>query len=449
MKTTFIKDVYVTNIWDFVELKVWLKKKRKSKNNVFFDVIDSTWTLQIIIDRNIVWEEKFNSIFNVPLEASLSILGKKQINPIHYNVEVLANEIKIIWDVNINMSPNPRSDFDIFDPKYTDQILSNKQLYLRNPKYAAIMKFKSNYLFELHRYLLESDFVLIDAPILTKLLLYEDSSAFELNYRQNEKDKYEKMFLSQCCTFQLESAIHAFEKVYNITPSFRAEHSKSNRHLREYWHLKVELAWATLDDLIREAEKLFYHVAIRTFERSTKELKILWIDFDVSAFTPPFPHITYNEAVDLLNKKGKLFEWWKSLWTEDGKIITEHFWNRLVWIYWIPCMAEWFPFKKDSKDPRLARVCDLISPYWFWELLWTAEKITEKGELLERLKEKGKDTPEKLKDYKWYIDLREYGMVPHGWIGMWIERVIRYLLKIPHIRDVISFPRLFQRTPNP
>lgn len=146
---------------------------------------------------------------------------------------------------------------------------------MRNVKYAAIMKFKSNYIFELHRYLMENEFILIDAPILTKLLLYDDKSAFSLNYKQNEKDKYEEIFLSQCCTFQLESAIHAFEKVYNITPSFRAEHSKSNRHLREYRHLKIELARANIDDLIREAEKLFYHVAIRTFEKSTKELEVL------------------------------------------------------------------------------------------------------------------------------------------------------------------------------
>lgn len=444
MKKIFVEDI-IEYINKDIDLKGWIISKRKQKRMIFFDLRDSSWIVQLVANMDDFSEKQFQKIAKIPLESSVSVYG--WVCKTENQLEVKIKRIDLIGQVKKQIFPRPSSSFNIFDPQYTEQILKEKHLYLRNPRYQAIMRFKSNFIFSLHEYLIEKKFVYIDAPILTKLLLYEDSSAFLLNY--NQEDKKESIFLSQCCTFQLEAAVHAFEKVYNITPSFRAEHSKSNRHLREYRHLKVELAWVDLDDLIHEAEELFYTTAVRAIQRSKAELKILWITPNIEELKPPFPSITYDDAINLLHKKWKPFLRGKSIGTKDSEIITEHFGNKLVRISGIPCSAEGFPFKRSETNKNITKAIDLISPFGFSELLGIAEKITDKQELLERMSEKNKDSKEKLNDYGWYIGLRDFWMVPHWWIGMGIERVVRYLLRIPHIRDTVSFPRLFWRTPNP
>jgi len=443
MKKIFISDILSKQPREVV-IFGWIKSKRISKGVIFLDVVDSSGEIQVVVSEK--EKASFKIAKNINVESSVRIEGI--LNSSKKNLEVGAKKIKLIGDASLELSPRPRQDFDIFDSKYADYVLKNRHLFLRNKKLQAVFRFKHKFLFNLHKWFTGRGFLFLDAPVLTELLLYEDESAFKLDYSDKVKGKQE-VFLSQCNTFQLEAAIHAFEKVYNITPSFRAEHSKSSRHLREYWHLKVEIAWATLDDLIETAGNMLYEVSKATAEECKEDLKILGVKIDLGKLKPPYKQITYDEALKIINATDHKMEWGKSFGVEEEKILTKKFGEVFLFIRGIPCNAEGFPFSKDPSNLKITKTCDLIAPEGFGELLGTAEKIMDKKELLERMGEKGKNTPDQLERYKWYLDLRDYGIIPHGGIGMGVERVIRYLLKIPHVRDTISFPRLYGRYPNP
>ncbi len=443
MKNFFVADIKKCKENEKVNLLGWIKSKRESKNVIFFDVADSTGNIQCVVKRSSTDTAKFLRLKKIPPETAVKISGNLITNKAKA-IEIDVNNVQVIGEVLLNINPQPRKDFDIFNQKYADVVLKNRHLYLRNEKMMAVLKFKHRFLLETHKWFDNMGFIFIDAPILTKLLLYDDKSAFKVKYSENEN-----IFLSQCNTFQLEAAVHAFEKVYNLTPSFRAEHSRTNRHLREYWHLKAEIAWANLDDLIKLAEKMLYNIIKNTAERSEKELNTLKISIDEDKIKPPYRIITYDEAVDILHAKGKKFEWGLSLGMDEEKILSHEMGENLFFVKGIPCSAEAFPFSRDSSNPKITRTCDLISPRGFGELLGTAEKICNVKELLERMTEKGKTTDDQMERYRWYVELRKFGCVPHGGIGMGVERVIRWILKLPHVRYAISFPRLYGRSPNP
>lgn len=444
MKNLYIADVLKKSERNkSIEVLGWVKSKREAKNVIFLDVIDSSGSIQAVVSKKDVSSKDYLRISKISVESAVKVSGAVILSS-QKNKEIKVSSIEVIGKVTSSLTPNPRKDFDIFKSKYADLVLKKRHLYLRNKKLMAVMKFKSNFILETHKWFNEQGFVFIDAPVLTKLLLYDDESAFKLDYSDGEK-----MFLSQCNTFQLEAAVHAFEKVYNLTPSFRAEHSKSRRHLREYWHLKAEIAWADLDDMVQFAEKTFYNIAKNTVEKSEKEIETLDVRVDLNQIKPPYRRINYDEALKILHSRGNKLEWGKSLGADEEKIITHEFGEKLIFIQGIPCTAEAFPFCRDRKNPKTTRTCDLISPHGFGELFGTAEKIVDKKELLERMAEKNKTTSEQMKRYQWYVDLREYGCVPHAGMGMGVERVIRYLLKLPHVQFAVSFPRLYGRHPNP
>ena len=430
-----------------VEILGWILNRRKTKLRIFLHVTDSTGIIRIVASQENIPSEDYEKIARLPKETAVRVAGTVSKAP-DGALEVTAHTIKLVGKAHKHLSPSPRSSFPIFDERFSDHVLRNRHLYLRNPKMMAVLRFKNAFLYEIHRYFQEKEFVFIDAPVLTQLLLYEDTSAFHLAY-DRPGARSSNVFLSQCCTFYLEAAILAFERVYNLTPSFRAEHSRSDRHLREYWHLKVEIAWANLDDLIELASDALFTVTCGTFGRCDREINILGQVVDLSLLEPPYPIVTYEDAVNILCHHGCQFEWGKNLSTAEEEILTHEFGDRLLWVKGIPCKAEPFPFAKDEQDPRYTRTCDLIAPGKFGELLSSAEKITERQELIDRMEEKGRTTPDDLQRYQWYIDLHDYGMVPHGGIGMGIERIVRYVLQLPHARDAISFPRVYGRHPNP
>ncbi len=445
MKKFFVNDVDKTEEGKQIELLGWLRSKNDLGNVFFLDIEDSTGVVQAVIGKDD--DELISKVKDIAPESSVKIIGNVITNQKGVK-EVKVNNVELIGPATLQINPQPRKNFNIFDSKHADNVLKNRPYYLRNDKLSSVIKFKSKFIFETHKWFQDRGFVFIDAPVLTKLLLYDDSSAFELDY-SDKVNGGQKVFLSQCNTFQLEAAIHKFEKVYNLTPSFRAEHSKSNRHLREYWHLKTEIAWANLDDLIKTCEQLLYEVSKNTFDRSKRELEILEVKPDLEILKPPYKRISYDEMVEIIHSKGAEFEWGKSLGINDEKIITEEFGNKPLWIDGIPCSAEAFPFARSKENPKITRTCDLITPFGFGEIMGTAEKICDKKMLLERMAEKNKTTPRQLQRYQWYIDMRDYGCVPHGGIGAGVERIIRFLLRVPHVRDTISFPRLYGRYPNP
>lgn len=444
MKRLFIGNIEGNYRNNKIGVLGWVKSIRKHSKRIFLDVTDSSGTIQAVGSKDKIPSDiisKIRSGMSVKLSGELGSSPKN-------TLEIKVDNIEIIGDVTSHVTPEPRKDFNIFDSRFADHVLNNRHLYLRNPRLMAVLKFKSNFIFEIHKWFNEQGFTFIDAPVLTELLLYDDSSAFKLNY-PNKGNSMQEVFLSQCCTFQLEAAVHAFEMVYNITPSFRVEPSTTRHHLSEYWHLKAEIAWANLNDLIKFSERMLYNIARNTIRRSKKELETLGVEIDLNKMRPPYKKISYDEALEAINSSGKKLDWGRSIGMDEQKILTQAFGEELLFVEGIPCAAEGFPFRRDPTNDKITLSCDLISPHGFGEILGVAEKITDKKELLERMTEKGKTSPDQLARYQWYVDLREHGCIPHGGVGMGIERAIRYLLKLNHVRDAISFPRLFGRYPNP
>ena len=418
-----------------ITLYCWIKGKRAYKNAVFLEVVDSTGSLQILATSERMEGPDFQSLRNVPNESCVEFecIYAKDLNSNSNAFFVQTYKVIGKWDLDIQ--PGPRSELDVFSQKKSDFFLKNRHLYIRNPKAMAILKFRHQMMGAVHQWYRKNGFIEITAPVLTKLPLYDDGSAISLKIDGDE------VFLTQCVGFYLESAVAAFEKVYNIGPSFRGEESRSKRHLMEYWHIKAEVAFATLEDGQKMIEDLVAFVVNDLVENGQDILKTLDAKPALEMLQTPFPKITYREAVKLLNDHGQNFKFGKSLSSLEEGILSEKF-DTPFWVEGIPKSLEPFPYVVDPNDSDVTRVSDLIAPRGFGELLGVAEKIYDSAELQSRMKDKGKlDNP----NYKWVEELRHSGFFPHVGFGMGVERFIRYVLGQEHVRDAIPFPRVFRR----
>lgn len=422
-----------------VELYGWVKARRRHNHVVFLDVCDSTGTVQSVVDETN--EELFGLAKRINQETAVKVVGilteTGRPNP---PKEIRVREIEIVGLSVINVSPYPRSDIDIQDPRLQEQLLDKRYFYLRNEKIAAILKFRHVLTRIVHQWFYDNGFIEIHAPVLTPTPLYDDRTAMALKVHGQD------VYLTQCVGFYLEQAVHAFEKIYNIGPSFRAEESRSKRHLMEYWHIKAELAFVDFEDMVATVERFIHDVSERCILEKHYLARIIGTEMCEDGLKNPFPRIDYAEAVKWLNAQGSDMEFGKSLGSDEESLLSSRFDNIPFWVVGIPRSIEPFPYVIDSADPRRTKTADLIASRGFGELLGIAEKISTLPMLDERLAEKGKAGDAR---YEWLRELRQYGCVPHGGFGMGLERFIRWLLQIPHVRDTIPFHRAFGRRIDP
>ena len=408
----------------------WIKSVRESKNTLFLDVQDSTATIQVIIQLHSEPAAKFKP------EQSIEVVGHLQENKKNRTKELLADSYKILGDVQKLLRPNPRSDFDIFSSKYTNYVQENRHLFIRNSKVMAALRARDIVKKAVHNWFAKNKFVEITAPILTPILLYTEDTGIGVTV--NEQD----VFLTQCVAFYLESAVHAFEKVYNIGPSFRGAESVSPRHLTEYWHVKAEVAFCSYEEIFTVVESLISSIAEEVAPQSEEICKILGVEPVFSeALKVPFPRITYRDAIKLCRENNIDVQFGKSLSGSAEAFLTEHF-NSPVWVTHNPRSIEGFPYKICEFDEELTYTADLIGSCGGGEILGVADKITDYDELTLRLNEKGKGNNV---NYEWFKELRNYGTVPHCGIGMGLERLIKWLYRLPHVREAIPFPRSMGR----
>jgi len=418
-----------------IELQCWVKNKRTYKNIIFLDIIDSSGEIQVVAKKASLNEEQFRLLKNIHAESCIQI----SLRGIHVDSErrkeLLVEKVKLVGEWDLNIQPLPRSDFDIFSVENSDFLLKNRHLYLRNPKLMAILKYRHLFMGAVHQWYRKNGFIEITAPVLTKLPLYDDGSAIQLKINEQE------VYLTQCVGFYLESAVAAFEKVYNIGPSFRGEESRSKRHLMEYWHIKAEVAFANLEEGQGMIEDLIKFAIQDLINNGQDILETLNAEPPVKSLSTPYPKISYREAVRLLNKNGHKFKFGKSLSSIEESILSRRF-ETPFWVVGIPKSLEPFPYVVDPNDPEVTRVSDLIAPSGYGELLGVAEKIYDYDTILDRMKDKNKmDNP----NYEWVADLRKSGFFPHVGFGMGVERFIRWVLGQEHVRDAIPFPRVFRR----
>lgn len=435
MKNVYVSDLLERQAGVDVVLPCWLRSRRHSGGICFLDVMDSTGLIQAIVERNRIGENEFDAIGRIPLESAIEVSGKV-VSHANRPREIAVDGIRVISKASIPVSPQPRGDVDVFDARLVDQLLTNRHMYLRNPKIMEILKFRSLMMSEVRRWFEDNHFLEIDAPILTPVPLYDDGSAVSVDING------ERIFMTQCVGYYLEAAVHAFERVYNMGPSFRGEESRSPRHLMEYHHIKAEIAFADLEDIIRIVERLISHVTERCWKKSPDVAQVLGTSMCLDGMRTPFPRISYEDAINLLKTDGFDIEFGKGLGGAEEKRLSELFPSTPFWVTGIPRVVEPFPYCIDPADTRITRVADLISSNGMGELLGVAEKIHDIEMLDERLTEKGKRNDSR---YEWIREVHQLGCVPHAAFGMGVERMIRWMLNIPHVRDAIPFPRIFRR----
>ena len=437
MKTEFVSDILkrgASNA-EFVLLG-WVRSKNDKGGVIFLSMTDSTGSIQVVGDPQLLGIESFDALKRIPIESAVRIVGiLVDDERARGGREIRATSFEVIGAATRSLSPNPRSDIDIFDPRLTDQLLQNRHFYLRNPKVMAVLKFRHLLMGAVHEWFRENGFIEITAPVLTPLPLYDDRTAIPVQVHD------EQVFMTQCVGFYLEAAVHAFERVYNIGPSFRGEESRSKRHLMEYWHIKAELAFGNLEDIIGLTESVIQYVIQRLEKEGSELAHVLGTEYCTDGVQIPYPRISYREAVSLVQRVDSSFHFGMGLSSKEEELLSEQF-ATPFWVVGIPRSIEPFPYVINPDDVEVTQTADLIATRGFGELLGVAEKINETPMLRERMQEKGKLERE---EYRWLLELREMGCVPHIGFGLGVERFIRWLLQIEHVRDAIPFPRIFRR----
>ncbi|MDD2758541.1 MAG: asparagine--tRNA ligase [Patescibacteria group bacterium] len=439
MKTQFVSDTLGLAAQRKVSLAGWIANRRRMGKVIFLEICDSTGSIQAVFDKKESGHEQFELAKRIPPESAVEISGDL-VERHDGSKEILAKNIKIVGLADLQISPRPRSDFDVFNEKIANQLLSYRHLYLRNKKIMAILRFRSLVMGIVREWFAANKFLEFDAPILTPTPLYDGSTAIPVEVHGDS------VYLTQCAGFYLEAAVHAFERIYNMGPSFRGEESRSKRHLMEYWHIKAELAWGDREDIIKLVEDIIIYTTDECQKRGKDILSTINTELCTDGLKVPYPRITYEDAIRHLSKNGfSDAQFGQSLSSAEEEKLSKMF-DSPFWIVGIPRSVEPFPYSIDPSDQRITMVADLIASNGYGELLGVAEKIFDPDMLDERLKEKGKSEESR---YQFVKDVHHAGCVPHIAFGMGVERLIRWLLNIPHVRDAIPFPRVVRRRIGP
>jgi asparaginyl-tRNA synthetase len=412
-----------------IALHGWVYRSRGSNKFKFLVLRDSTGVVQCVLPRE-KFEKQWEEIDKIQVETSLEIFGaikKDERAPTGYEVKV--SKINII---------GLSDEFPIQKDLNEELLGDRRHLWVRSQKMTAILKIRSTVTGALHEYFRKKMFYEFQSPIIIPGGAEEGPTMFEVNYFGK------KMYLAQTWQLYAESVMYALEKIYCIAPSFRAEKSKTSRHLTEYWHTEMEVAWANLNDLMNYAEEMTKYVLKRVLEKNKKELEIL--GRDIKKLEPTlkkkFPRVTYDEVLKTLSSKKKM----KVKWGKDLRTVEE---EKFMELYDTPVFVTHYPkevmaFYKpsDPKNPKTARCFDMLGPEKNGELIGGSERDTNIDELKKSLKAKG----EKLEDYSYYFDIHSYGAIPHGGYGLGTERLVKWICGLDTIKDAIGFPRTMTRT---
>ncbi len=416
-----------------VEIAGWLYNLRKSGKIVFPLLRDGTGTMQAVAVKANLDEPTFEALKNLTQESSLILRGKvrpEQRAPGGYEMDVEGAEI---------VQRIPESDPYPITPKDhgVDFLMDHRHLWLRSKRQHAAIRERHEVIRAVRDYFDTHGFTLVDTPIFTPSACEGTSTLFEVNYFEDEK-----AYLTQSGQLYNEADAMAFGKVYCFGPTFRAEKSKTRRHLTEFWMVEPEMAYATLEDVKRVGEELVVYVVGRVLENRRAELTELERDpSKLESVASPFPRMSYDDAVVELQKKGSEIQWGGDFGNTDETLITEGL-DRPLIVDRFPTEIKAFYFEPDPERPELALGVDFIAPEGYGEIIGGGQRIHNLDLLLKRLEEH--QLPREAFD--WYIDLRKFGSVPHAGFGMGIERFVAWMCGLEHIRETIAFPRMLYRT---
>jgi len=421
------------HVGETVRIPGWLYNLRKSGKVVFPLVRDGTGIMQCVAVKSELPEELFETIKNLTQESAIIVTGKiraEQRAPGGYELDVEGLEVV---DRVRESDPYP------ITPKEhgIDFLMDHRHLWLRSRRQHAILRVRHEVIRAVRDYFDSNGFTLVDTPIFTPAACEGTTSLFEVNYFDDEK-----VYLTQSGQLYNEATAMAFGKVYCFGPTFRAERSKTRRHLTEFWMVEPEMAYATLEDVKRVAEELVVFIVGRVLENRRPELTVLERDVSkLESVKAPFPRLSYDEAVRILQQKGSEIQWGSDFGGTDETLLGEDR-DRPILVDRYPTAIKAFYMQPDPERPEVALGVDVLAPEGHGEIIGGGQRIHGLELLLGRIAEH--NLPKEAFD--WYIDLRRFGSVPHGGFGMGIERTVAWMCGLEHVRETIAFPRMLYRT---
>jgi asparaginyl-tRNA synthetase len=420
-----------------VTVRGWLYNLRESGKLLFPQFRDGSGVIQGVVPKNAVTPEVFEAVKTLTQESSVIVEGKVRADkraPGGYELDV-AN-VQVVQRV-------PESDPYPITPKDhgTDFLMEHRHLWVRSQRQAAILRVRAEIIKAARDYFDEHGFTLTDPPIITPAACEGTTTLFPVDYFE------EQAYLTQSGQLYAEAMAMALGKVYSFGPTFRAEKSKTRRHLTEFWMVEPEVAYANLDDVMDIAEGLISFIVKRCLERRRVDLQTIGRDISkLEKIEPPFPRISYDDAVKNLQEghaKGALeskFEWGGDLGSPDETYLSAQF-DKPVMVHRYPAKVKAFYMEPDPQRPELALCVDVLAPEGYGEIIGGSQRMASHELLLQRIHEHG--LPEEA--FKWYLDLRKFGSVPHGGFGMGIERAVAWICGLEHVRETIPFPRMLHR----
>jgi asparaginyl-tRNA synthetase len=412
-----------------VVIRGWLANRRSSGRIHFLIVRDGTGFIQTVMSKAAVGDELFGKADHLSQETSLSVTGTVRADARAkggYEIDVSGMEIH-----------GEAHDFPITPKEHgVDYLMDRRHLWIRSERQAAILRVRHEVVDAVRDFFNSRGFILCDTPIFTPAACEGTSTLFPVPYFDDTT-----AYLTQSGQLYNEANAMALGKVYCFGPTFRAEKSKTRRHLTEFWMVEPEMAYATLEDVVSLAEGLIVSVVARVLERRRPELAILERDVaKLEAIAAPFPRLRYDEAVALLRGKGQPFQYGTDLGGTDETVLSESF-EQPVCITHYPAAVKAFYMKPDPEQPDKALCVDVLAPEGYGEIIGGGQRLDDLHLLLQRIKEH--DLPQDA--FEWYLDLRRYGTVPHGGFGMGIERCVAWICKLDHVRETIPYPRMLYR----
>jgi asparaginyl-tRNA synthetase len=409
-------------VGDKVRLLGWIFAKRTHGDKIFLNLRDRYGYIQLVASKDKLGE-KYSLVERANIESAVAVEGVVvfderapegvEIHLTDFNVVAPAD----VWPVTTSALRSPEFMFD------------KRHLTIRGPRSRAILLVRSALIQSALEYFLRNDYVLINAPTFITSAVEGGATLFELKYFDR------KAFLTQSAQFYEEAAICTFEKVFVVQPSFRAEKSRTRKHLTEFWHIEAEVAFAEHDDIMRVEEDLLTYIISRLNELVPTEIKYL-NKRDLVVPNPPFEKLSYDEAITILQSKGFDIEWGDDFGADEERALSGEF-EEPFFVTGFPTKIRSFYHMPDPGRPEVTLSSDLMAPDGYGEITSGGQRIHDYDTLLNKIVSMGLNPEE----YGWYLEIRKYGMPPHSGFGMGVERILRWLFKLPHVRDATLFPR--------
>jgi asparaginyl-tRNA synthetase len=412
-----------------VTIKGWLHNRRSSGKIHFLVVRDGTGFLQVVMGKRDVDEATFQQADHLSQESAIIVTGTVKEEPrATGGYELVANGLEVV---------NEAHDYPITPKEHgVDYLMDRRHLWIRAERQTAILRVRHEIINAVRDFFNDQGFILADTPIFTPAACEGTTTLFPVEYFDDEK-----AYLTQSGQLYNEANAMALGKVYAFGPTFRAEKSKTRRHLTEFWMVEPEMAYADLNDVITLAEGLITSVVARVLDRRQKELKILERNTSkLEAVKAPFPRLHYDEAAKILLDKGLPFQVGGDLGGTDETVLSEQF-ERPVCVTHYPAAIKAFYMKPDPNEPDKALCVDVLAPEGYGEIIGGGQRLDDFDLLLKRIKEH--ELPQE--SFEWYLDLRRFGSVPHGGFGMGIERCVSWICGLEHVRETIPYPRMLYR----